>query len=34
VPAEHDDDGSTIVLCRRNCVDDATEITRNEDVGK
>jgi len=34
VAAEHDDDCSTVVFCRRNGVDDATEITRNEDVGK
>jgi hypothetical protein len=34
VPAEHDDDGSTILFCRRNRVDDAAEIARYQHVGE
>jgi len=34
VTAEHDDDCSTIVFCRRDSVDDAAEVTRYQDVGK
>jgi hypothetical protein len=32
--AKHGYHGSTIVFCRRNRVDDATEITRYENVGQ
>jgi hypothetical protein len=34
VPAEHHDDGSTILFCRSDRVDDAAEIARDQYVGK
>jgi hypothetical protein len=34
VAAEHDDDSSTTLFCRRNSVDDAAEIARDENIGK
>jgi hypothetical protein len=34
VAAEHDDDGAAISLCRRYRIDNAKEITRDEDVGE
>jgi hypothetical protein len=34
VAAEHDDDCPTTLFCRRNSVDDAAEIARDENIGK
>jgi hypothetical protein len=34
VPAEHHDDGSTILFCQSDRVDDAAEIARYQDVGE
>jgi hypothetical protein len=34
VPAEHHNDGSTILFCRRERVDDAAEIARYQYVGE
>jgi hypothetical protein len=34
VPAEHGDDGSPILICRGNGVDDAPEIARYQYVGE
>jgi len=34
VAAEHDDDRAPVLFCRRDRVDDAKEVTRDEEVGK
>ncbi|HEY8853607.1 MAG TPA: hypothetical protein VIM36_15600 [Gemmatimonadaceae bacterium] len=34
VAAEHDDDCSSALFCRRDSVDDAAEIARDENIGK